>query len=126
MAAVQRFLQRRLVDQAAARAVDDPHALLGLGEVFRRQDVAGLVGQRRVQRDEIGAGQQRIEVCLLDAHFDRAFGRQERIERDDLHLQAERAAATIEPILPAPIRPSVLPVTSTPMNRFFGHLPACV
>ena len=34
--------------------------------------------------------------------------------------------ATIEPILPAPIRPSVLPVTSTPMNPFFGHRPAWV
>ncbi len=34
--------------------------------------------------------------------------------------------ATIEPMLPAPIRPSVLPVTSTPMKRFFSHLPACV
>ena len=34
--------------------------------------------------------------------------------------------ATIAPILPAPIRPSVLPVTSTPMKRFFSHLPAWV
>ena len=28
------------------------------------------------------------------------------------------------PILPQPIRPSVLPVSSTPMKRFFSHLPA--
>ena len=35
-------------------------------------------------------------------------------------------SATIEPMLPAPISPSVLPVTSTPMKRFFSHLPACV
>ena len=34
--------------------------------------------------------------------------------------------ATIEPILPQPITPSVLPVISTPMKRFFSHLPACV
>ncbi len=34
--------------------------------------------------------------------------------------------ATIEPMLPAPIRPSVLPVTSTPMKAFFGHLPSWV
>jgi hypothetical protein len=93
MAVVQRFLQRRLVDQATARAVDDPHALLGLGEVFLAEDVAGLVGQRRMQRDEVGAGEQRIEVCLLHAHFDRAFWRQERIEGHDLHLEAERAGS---------------------------------
>ena len=35
-------------------------------------------------------------------------------------------STTIEPMLPAPITPSVLPVISTPMKRFFSHLPACV
>jgi hypothetical protein len=34
--------------------------------------------------------------------------------------------ATIEPILPQPITPSTLPVISTPMKRFFSHLPAWV
>ena len=34
--------------------------------------------------------------------------------------------ATIEPILPQPMTPSVLPVNSTPMKRFFSHLPAWV
>jgi len=32
----------------------------------------------------------------------------------------------MEPILPAPISPSTLPVISTPMKRFFSHLPAWV
>src|SRR3984885_6702723 len=35
-------------------------------------------------------------------------------------------SATMEPILPQPIRPRVLPVSSTPMKRFFSHLPALV
>ena len=35
-------------------------------------------------------------------------------------------SATIEPILPQPMMPSVLAVISTPMKRFFSHLPACV
>ena len=35
-------------------------------------------------------------------------------------------SATIEPILPQPTTPSVLPVISTPMKRFFSHLPAWV
>ena len=35
-------------------------------------------------------------------------------------------SATIEPILPQPMTPSVLPVISTPMKRFFSHLPAWV
>ncbi len=32
----------------------------------------------------------------------------------------------MEPMLPQPIRPRVLPVSSTPMKRFFSHLPALV
>src|ERR1700678_345958 len=35
-------------------------------------------------------------------------------------------SATIEPILPQPITPSVLPEISTPRNLFFSHLPARV
>src|SRR5215471_11793029 len=35
-------------------------------------------------------------------------------------------SATIDPIFPHPMIPSVLLVISTPMNRFFSHLPACV
>ena len=35
-------------------------------------------------------------------------------------------SATMEPMLPQPMMPSVLPVISTPMKRFFSHLPACV
>ena len=41
-------------------------------------------------------------------------------------LRPRARSATMEPILPAPIRPSVLEVSSTPMKRFFSHLPACV
>ena len=35
-------------------------------------------------------------------------------------------SATIEPILPQPMTPSVLPKISTPRNLFFSHLPARV
>ena len=35
-------------------------------------------------------------------------------------------SATIEPMLPQPMTPSVLPKISTPMKRFFSHLPAWV
>jgi hypothetical protein len=56
-----------------------------------------------VQGDEIGAREQLVELDLLDAERDRALGRQERVVGDDLHLQAERAVATIEPILPQPM-----------------------
>jgi len=35
-------------------------------------------------------------------------------------------STTIEPIFPQPMTPRVLPVISTPMKRFFSHLPAWV
>src|SRR3546814_8618285 len=77
MARVQRVLERLLVDQAAARAVDDAHALLRLGEILAAQDIARAVGERRVERDEVGTGQKIVERDLLDAHFHGAFGRSE-------------------------------------------------
>jgi len=78
-------------DQPAARAIDDAHARLGLGEVFRVDDVAGLVGQRRVQRDEIGAGEQFVQLDLFNAQFLRTGFGQERIESHHMHFQADGA-----------------------------------
>ena len=83
-------LERRLVDQAAARAIDDPDALLGLRQILAREDVAGLIGERRVEGDEIGAGEQVVELDLLDSEVQRPLGGQERIVGDHLHPQAER------------------------------------
>ena len=54
-------------------------------------DVPGLVGQRRVQRDEVGAGEKLVELDLLDAELRRAVLRQERVVGDDMHLQADAA-----------------------------------
>ena len=76
MAGFQRRHQCRLVDEFAARAVDQPHALFGQLQRVRIDDVAGPVGERRVQRDEIGAAPQLLEFDLLDAKIERALGRQ--------------------------------------------------
>ena len=43
---------------------------LHLGERRGVDDVAGLVGERRVQGDEVGAAQQLVELDLLDAELD--------------------------------------------------------
>ena len=80
-----------LDDQPAARAVDDAHAVLHPGDRRRIDDVAGLVGQRRVQRDEVGARQQLVELDLLDAELGGALLRQERVVGDDVHLEADAA-----------------------------------
>ena len=85
------------------------------------------VGQRRMQRDEIGARQQLVELDLLDAQRRprvRATGTGRRPRT--FILRPEARSATIEPTLPQPMTPSVLPVSSTPMKRDFSHLPAWV
>ncbi len=92
MAAVERRAQGGLVDQAAAGAIDDANAGLGLAEILGGEDVARLRRQRRVQGDEIGAREQIVEFDLFDADLLGALRAQERIEGDDPHLQAQRRA----------------------------------
>ena len=91
MAGSDQLRQRRLVDKAAAGAVDDAHALLRLRDRLGREDVLRLLGQRRVQRDEIGALQKLVELDLLDAELDCALRREIRIIGDDAHPQADGA-----------------------------------
>ena len=90
VAGFERLAQRRLVNELAARAVDQPHAFFDELKRLGIDDVAGLVGQRRVQGDEIGAPPQLVELDFFDAELDRALGRQIRIVGDHLHLQPDR------------------------------------
>ena len=76
--------------------------------------------------DEVGARQQLVELDLLDAELAGALVATGRDRRRALIFRPSARSATIAPILPQPITPSVLPVSSTPMNRFFSHLPAWV
>ncbi len=126
MAGLDGFGKRCLVDQTATGAVDDTNARLRLRESFLVEDATRLVRHRHMQRDEIGAGEQIVQLDLLHTHFLGTFLGQERVIGNDVHAQAMARAQTMEPILPAPMTPSVLPVISTPMNFDFSHLPACV
>jgi len=80
VAGLQRVIQRILDDKSAARAVDDAHALLALRQRGRIDDAAGLVGQRRVQRDEVGAAEDVVTLHLLHTDLDGAFGAEEWVE----------------------------------------------
>jgi len=97
LTACQAILQRCFVDQPAARAVDDADALFGIFQPITAQDIARLIGQGRVQRDKIGAAQQRVEIDLFHAHFDRAVFGQEGIIGDHLHAQPQRARCDDRP-----------------------------
>ena len=57
----ERAHQRRLVDDRAARGVDEERGLLHQAELARADLMAGLRVERRVQRDEIGFLQQLVE-----------------------------------------------------------------
>ena len=92
LAAVQRLFQRLFIDQPATCTVNDANTLFGLRKIFPRQYIAGLVGQRRVQGDEVCLGEQGIEVSLFNAHFNCAIGGEERVKGHDLHPQSQRTA----------------------------------
>jgi hypothetical protein len=65
--------------------------VLHLGDGSALMMLRVLSVSRRVQRDEVGAGEQLVELDLFDAEFFGALLRQERIEGDDMHLQADGA-----------------------------------
>ena len=91
MTGIERGAQRGLVDQPAARAIDDAHALPGRLQRICVDDIARLVGERRVQRDEVGAAKKIVKLDLFDTKIARTLRRQERIVGNHLHAQADAA-----------------------------------
>ena len=81
--------QGRLVDDAAARHVDDAHARLGLGEAVGVDQADRLGRLDDVEGDEVGGGGQLVEVDQLDVELAGPLGGHERVVGDDPH--AERA-----------------------------------
>ncbi len=72
--AFERFIERRLVYETAARAIDDPHALFHGLDCRGIDDIAGLVGEWRMQRDEVGPFEQFIELDLFNTKVSSAVG----------------------------------------------------
>src|SRR6202023_195676 len=55
-----------LIDEAATRGIDDDDAFPGLRDSLSGEDVARLVGQRRMQRDDIRACKEIVEFYFLN------------------------------------------------------------
>jgi len=96
--AAQRFGQRALVDQPAARGVDEQRARLHARELARADQVSRLRGQRQVQRDHVRLVQHGVGRCELDALGLRRgmVGEQHahaEAARDSRHSLADRALA---------------------------------
>ena len=73
----QRLVQRLLVVDAAARAVDQDHAIFHLRDLTRADHAARLFGQRRVNGDDVGSGQQFVEIAhQVHVNADRPLLRQ--------------------------------------------------
>ncbi len=92
LAGVDRVLERGVVDELAAGAVDDPDAVLHLRERLGVQPAARLGRLGQVDGDEVGDG---VDVGaglgLLDAELAITLGGHERVVGDDAHPEPPRA-----------------------------------
>src|SRR5207253_9045038 len=90
-AGANRINQRSFVNQAPASAVYQPHSGLHLVNRSGVYQTARLVGQRRVQRDEIGARKQLVERGHFDSKFVRSFSSEVRVVGQYVHAESSRA-----------------------------------
>ena len=88
----QRGGESRKIDDLATRAVHDDRGLLHLRERVGVDEVARLLGERCVQRDDVRGAEQLVELHQLRSRGARARLRRERVVRDDAHLEAGRPA----------------------------------
>ena len=85
--------ERLEVDQFAARAVDDPHAVLHADDRRRVDPVDGLGRLRQMDRDEVRALIELVgRLDAVHAEVAEALGRDELVEGDHLHVERLRAA----------------------------------
>src|SRR5215813_1239651 len=91
LARFYRVVKRPLVDQPAARRIDDAHAVLHLGEGRRADDAARLFGKRRMNGDEIGPLEDFVQRAQLNAGAHGHVLGDERVVSDDLHRQTQGA-----------------------------------
>src|SRR5439155_3030890 len=85
-------VQIRLIDDAAAGAIDQPDAVFHLGNRVFVDHPARLVGHRNVNGDEIGARVDFVEFDNLDLQRFRAAEAQEWIVGEHTHAERDGAA----------------------------------
>ena len=91
LAGADRLGQRRLVDELASRGVDDPDAVSHLRDHVGADEPARVVGQRQVQRQEVGRGEDLLHgLGVVGAELAEPLRRDERVVADDSHAEPER------------------------------------
>ena len=119
--------ERRLVDNPAARRVDQHRARLHRLHHLAAEEAPGLGGQRHVQRHDVALAQQVLQRRAANAGYrpDQRVLVDQRIVRDDLHAHRVGLAGGQLAELPKPTRPSMRPPASRPSPSLFrGHMPA--
>ena len=87
-----RLDERLLVDERAARRVDEPRAVAHPRDRIAVDEAAGLVGEGGVERHDVRGAEQLVErLDLLDAQVAEPVAPDERVVGDDVHRQPERA-----------------------------------
>jgi hypothetical protein len=91
LARVERRAEVLVDDERPPGDVEDPHAVLALGERFGVEPALGLGRLRKVEGDEVGAGVDVVGgLGLLHAEVAVAIRAHERVEGDDVHAEGER------------------------------------
>ena len=107
--------QGLLVDEPAAGGVDQQ----GPGRIcvdgVGVDGVPGGRGERDVQADDVGGGEEFVEVDLAAAGLGDLLRGEVGVGDDDVHPEpVRRFCSTRVPMLPSPYRPRVLPCSSLP------------
>src|SRR5207237_772007 len=117
-ARADRLGERRLVDDAPAGAIDDPDAGLDPGQLIRTEQVARVLDERHVDRDEVRAREQLLQLDGLDALTQGGFATAVVLPPGVFITTTPRSVAASTSIVstPAPARPttsSARPASST-------------
>ena len=90
LARLERGDKGGLVEQLAARRVDDPHSVAHPSDLLGADRSSRRFVQRQVERDEVGTRENVVERGGLDTELAKALLGDVRVVADDFHLQAER------------------------------------
>ena len=85
-----RLAERDLVDQVSPRGVDDAHPRLAACQPLTVEQARGAARRWDVQREEIGAVAELVERHQLDPEILGDLGGDERVMRNDVHLERAR------------------------------------
>ena len=96
LAGTKRLGEGVLVDERAARRVDEPRAVTHPGDGVAVDQAVRLVGQRRMERDHVGHAEELVDgLRLLDAEIPKALGPDERVVRGHRHAEPERTTRNL-------------------------------